>query len=193
MPDPAVYALAATGAVIACALCVTYNTLVVLRQRCAQAAADIDVQLKRRRDLIGALVGVVQGHAGHEHGTQQAVAAARRALEIGHRTGTSTGHDAALAGALTQLLVVVEDYPELKAQASFAELFDSLCDTEQRIANARRYLNASAAEHNVALEQFPGIIFAAGFGFTPAAFRDLDTAGNAPAVRFPTAQLPETI
>jgi LemA protein len=184
-----VYVLAGIAAAAVTFVSVAYNTLITLRQRCAQAYADIDVQMKRRADLIGTLTEVVKAHAGHERTTQEGVAAARRVLEGANRSGINASRDCDVAQVLTRLLVVIEAYPELKAPSSFAMLMANLADTERRISNARRYLNNSAAEYNTALEQFPGLVFYAGFNLTPIAFHDLGTDGRLAAVIAPVVQI----
>jgi LemA protein len=177
--------LAVAGAV----LYVNYNGLVAMRQRCERAFADSDVQLKQRHDLIGNLVETVKGYAAHERETLEAVIAARRTSEAAKTPKDQLQAEGTLSAALSRLMIVVEAYPELKAQASFASLSEELTDTENRIANARRYLNNAAAEYNTAIGQFPAVLFAADWGFAARNFYDLGresrkVAEVAPAVHF---------
>src|SRR5579863_7671941 len=153
---------------IAVFVVITYNRLVALRQAWKQAFADIDVQLKQRHDLIPNLVETVKGYAAHESGvfTQvtQARAAAMRATSVPEK-GAAEG---ALSGALANLFAVAENYPQLKANENFRALQDELTDLENKIAAARRFLNNAVAEYNIAIQQFPAVLFTNVFGFAPA-------------------------
>ena len=162
-----------------------YNRLIALNRRCEQAAADIDVQLKQRHDLIPNLVETVKGYAGHERGTLEAVMKARSAAVA----APSAGAEAALGGALSRLLVVAEAYPDLKANTSFAELQAEIGDTENKISAARRYLNNATNEYNTSTELFPANIVASLFAFERRASgvvaqQDRAQIDAAPAVRF---------
>ena len=138
-----------------------YNRLVALNRRCEQAAADIDVQLKQRHDLIPNLVETVKGYAGHERGTLEAVIKARNAAIA----SPSAGAEAALGGALSRLMVLAEAYPDLKANESFANLQAEISDTENKIAASRRYMNNAVNEYNTSCDMFPGTVIASLFGF----------------------------
>lgn len=153
---------------------ITFNRLTHLRELSENAWSDIDVQLKRRHDLIPAVVAVVKGHAAYERDTLEALTAARsRAL---HATGPAAKFRAEdpLGGALGRIFAVSEAYPELKAVTSFAELQRTLTDVEEHLQNARRYYNAVVRDFNVAIAQFPTILVARPLGFGPREFFGLD-------------------
>ena len=139
-----------------------FNRLTRLRQLGDNAWADIDVQLKRRHDLIPNIVAVVQGHAGYERSTLEALVAARgRALQASDSgPATRAREEDPLAGALQRVVAVAEAYPELKAAASYAGLQTSLTDVEEHLQNARRYYNAVVRDFNTAIAQFPSGIIA---------------------------------
>src|SRR5258705_9943020 len=140
----------------------TFNRLIRLRQLGDNAWSDIDVQLKRRHDLIPNVVAVVQGHAGYEKSTLEAIVAARgRALQASQAgPATRAREEDPLGNALQRVLAVAEDYPELKAAASFASLQATLTDVEDHLQNARRYYNAVVRDFNTAIAQFPSGIVA---------------------------------
>lgn len=156
----------------------TYNGLVRLRQLCANAWADIDVQLKRRHDLVPQLVAAVKGHAGYERGTLDAVVEARNRA-VGASGPAAAGEaESALSGAVRQLLVVAEAYPELRAAESYLALQRNLTGIEDHIQNARRYYNAVVRDHNTKVEQFPSSLVAGPCGFRPAEFFGLADRGE---------------
>jgi LemA protein len=164
---------------------VFYNRFVRLRQHCKNAWADVDVQLKRRHDLIPNLVEVVKGYAAHERDTLLRVTEAR-AGALAH-TDDGPAARAAAEARLTQAIqgmrIRVEAYPDLQASASFRDLQQSLTDVEDHLQNARRYYNATVREFNTAVEQFPGLLVAGPLGFAPREF--FEAAGEdraAPAV-----------
>jgi hypothetical protein len=154
----------------------TFNRLIRLRQLGDNAWADIDVQLKRRHDLIPNVVAVVQGHAGYEKSTLEALVAARsRALQAADRgPATRAREEDPLAGALQRVIAVAEAYPELKAAASFAGLQTTLTDVEDHLQNARRYYNAVVRDFNTAIAQFPAGIIAGTMRLKPREFFGLD-------------------
>lgn len=163
----------------------TYNRLVGLRQTCRQGSADIDAQLRQRNDLIPNLVATVKGYASHEQETFDRVIAAR------NRVASDGGPDSEkeLNGALGHLLALGESYPELKASANFQSLQGELADVEDKLAAARRALNAASAQYNAARESFPAVLFANAFGFENYAFNELApderaTVGAVPKVSF---------
>ncbi len=165
-------------------LIVAFNGLTRLRMLARNAWSDIDVQLKRRHDLIPTLVSTVKGHAGYERGTLDAVVEARnRAVSA---TGPAAAGDAerTLAGQVKQLLALAEAYPDLKAGESFLALQRSLTEIEDHIQNARRYYNAVVRDFNTRIEQFPSNLVARPFGFRTQEFFGLaDSAeGAAPRV-----------
>lgn len=150
-----------------------YNNLVGLRQGVRQGVADIDAQLRQRHDLIPNLVETVKGYAGHEAQTLEAVIAARNAAARGT---PSSGSEQQLRGALDNLLALGEAYPDLKASANFQSLQNELGDVEDKLAAARRALNAAVARFNGARESFPAVLFAGAFGFAEADFHRLDAS-----------------
>lgn len=162
-----------------------YNRLVGLRQNVRQGLADIDAQLRQRNDLIPNLVSTVKGYASHEQTTFEQVIEARN-----RAAGASTPeNEAALAGALKNLLALGEAYPDLKASANFQALQGELADVEDKLAAARRALNAASANYNTARESFPAVLIAAPLGFQPAEFHELAaderaTVGAVPNVQF---------
>ena len=164
----------------------TFNRLIQLRQLGDNAWSDIDVQLKRRHDLIPNVVAVVQGHAGYEKGTLEAVVAARgRAIQASQSgPATRAREEDPLANALQRVLVVAEAYPELKAAASFASLQVTLTEVEDHLQNARRYYNAVVRDFNTAIAQFPAAILAGMMRLKPREFFGLDDSseGAAPTV-----------
>ncbi|MBV6633747.1 MAG: LemA family protein [Alphaproteobacteria bacterium] len=150
-----------------------YNRLVALRQNCENAFADIDVQLKQRRDLIPNLVNTVQGYAGHEEKVLQSVTEARAAAMAGGSLEKQMAAEAQVSRALFDLKAVAEAYPDLKADENFQKLQDELSDIENKIAAARRFFNNATAEFNTAVEVFPAVLFAASFGFHKREFFEL--------------------
>ena len=148
-----------------------YNQLVGLRQSVRQGVADIDAQLRQRHDLIPNLVETVKGYAGHESATLEAVIAARNAAVSGT---PSSGSEQQLKAALGNLLALGEAYPDLKASANFQSLQHALADVEDKLAAARRALNAAVARFNSARESFPAVLFAGTLGFAEADFHRLD-------------------
>lgn len=150
-----------------------YNNLVRLRQSVRQGVADIDAQLRQRHDLIPNLVETVKGYAGHESATLEAVIAARNAAASGQ---PDSGSEQQLRGALDNLLALGEAYPDLKASANFQLLQSELADVEDKLAAARRALNAAVARFNGAREAFPAVLLASGLGFAEADFHRLDAS-----------------
>ena len=169
-----------------------YNRLVALRQRCNQAFADVDVQLKQRHDLTPNLVETVKGYAAHERETLEAVISARNQAvkaEGSGDVGAMSSAEGALGAALGRLIALSEAYPDLKANANFQQLQAELSDLENKIAAARRFFNSAVSEYNTGREQFPAVLFAGALGFTPRDFFDLgeeqrDRLDEAPQVSF---------
>lgn len=163
-----------------------YNNLVGLRQNVRQGIADIDAQLRQRHDLIPNLVETVKGYAGHEGETLEAVTKARTQAAQGDPTSRD---ERQLKIALDNLLALGEAYPDLKASANFQDLQRELSNIEDKLAAARRALNAAVARFNTARETFPAIMFASALGFNPADFDQLDdsergTVDQTPRVAF---------
>lgn len=154
----------------------SYNRLVALRQNVRQAFGDIDVQLKQRHDLVPNLVEIVKGYAQHESSTLQAVIAARNSAIGAQSPRDQAQAEGVLNGALRQVFALAENYPDLKANASFVRLQDQMQHLEDKLAAARRFFNNSASEFNTAREQFPAVLMANSLGFQPAEFFDLDEA-----------------
>ena len=153
-----------------------YNALVRLRNASESAWSDVDVQLKRRYELIPNLVETVKGYAAHEAGTLEAVIQARNAAVSAERTGDPKAMGAAegvLGAALGRLIALSEAYPDLKANTNFQQLQAELSDIENKLAAARRFFNNAVGEYNTAREQFPAVIFAGMFGFGPRDFFDV--------------------
>ena len=165
-----------------------YNGLVKKRNRTQEAWSQIDVELKRRHDLIPNLVSTVQGYAAHEKGTFEAVTQARANAVTAGATGDPgqiAPAENALSGALRSLFAVAENYPQLRAVESFLQLQETLTATEDKIEYARRYYNTSARDYNIALQTFPRNLIAGPFGFKAVAFFATDEEDRAvPQVSF---------
>jgi LemA protein len=174
-----------------------YNSLVVLRNRFKNAFSQIEVQLKRRYDLIPNLVETAKGYLKHERETLETVIKARNIALAASQSVAANPADAAnmkglvtaetgLAGALSRLMVVAEQYPELKANQNMLQLTEELTSTENKIAFARQAYNDSVLTYNTAREVFPAVVFAGAMGFQPAEpFRIEDaTERAAPKVNF---------
>lgn len=156
---------------------ITYNSFISVKNRVAEAWADIEVQLKRRYDLIPNLVNTVKGYATHESGTLEKVTEART---MAMNAGTPAAHAQAenmLSGALKSLFAVSEAYPDLKANTNFLELQRELSDTENKIQAARRFYNGNVRDFNTKQEVFPSNMIAKMFGFTKSDFFDIDDDG----------------
>ncbi len=165
-----------------------YNRLVALRQTRNNAFSDIDVQLKQRYDLVPSLVETVKGYAAHEKTVFENVTNARAqvgASRGGGAVGSRIAAEAALGGAITGLLAIAENYPQLKADANFQRLMSELSDLENKIAAARRFFNSATAEYNTAIEQFPAVLIANNFGFKKEVFFELDAAEAAAVAKPP--------
>jgi len=174
-----------------------YNSLVALRNRFKNAFAQIDVQLKRRYDLIPNLVEVAKGYMKHEHNTLEDVIKARNIALAASQSAAANPADAnaikslgaaesGLTGALSRLMVVSEQYPDLKANQNMLQLTEELTSTENKIAFARQAYNDTVMTYNTTRETFPNVIFAGMFGFLPAELFKIDdpTERNAPKVSF---------
>jgi LemA protein len=150
-----------------------YNRFVRLIQRAKEAWADIDVQLKRRYDLIPNLVETVKGYATHEAGTLEKVTAARTAAMDAGSVEAKAQAENMLTDALKSLFAVSEAYPDLKANTNFLELQRELSDTENKIQAARRFYNTNVRDLNTGIESFPGNVIANMFRFEPREFFEL--------------------
>ncbi len=177
---------AAIGAVAVVWAIVTFNRLTHLRQLSGNAWSDIDVQLKRRHDLIPSVVAVVKGHAGYERSTLEALVAARnRALQAPGPAARFQAEDPVATG-LRSIFAVAEAYPDLQAAASFAGLQRTLADVEDHLQNARRYYNAVVRDFNTAIAQFPANLLANPLGFRAREFFGLDDAAERAVPRVET-------
>src|SRR5437870_7572830 len=155
-----------------------YNSLVRLKVQCDNAWADIDVQLKRRHDLIPNVVETVKGYAAHEKGTLEAVINARNRAMSAQGPAAKAEAEGMLAGALRQLFALAEAYPQLRAVESFTSLQGSLNEIEDHVQNARRYYNAVVRDLNTKIAQFPSNIIAGMFGFNAREFFELKDAAQ---------------
>ncbi len=163
-----------------------YNKFVKMRFRVDEAWSDIEVQLKRRYDLIPNLVETVKAYASHENTLFTRVAEAR-SRAMGATSAKERGEaENILTGALKSLIAVAEDYPELRASENFAELQRELADTENKIQASRRFYNGNVRDFNTEVDQFPGNLIAGMFGFLKREFFELEeeAAREAPKVSF---------
>ena len=158
---------------------VAYNGFVRRVARSKEAWADIDVQLKRRYDLIPNLVETVKGYAAHESGVFQNVTAARSAAMGATGTAAKGAAENMLSGALKSLFAVAEAYPDLKANQNFLALQTQLADTEDKIQAARRFYNSNVRDLSTSMQSFPGNIIASSFHFSPMEYFQLDAADTA--------------
>jgi LemA protein len=160
---------------------VSYNGLVKFRNRIEAAWAQIDVQLKRRYDLIPNLVETVKGYAGHERETLEAVIAARnRAIAAPDGSHQQAEAENQISGALRQLFALSEAYPDLKANQNFGQLQEELTATEDKIAYSRQFYNDSVLRYNSKIQAFPGVLFAGAMGFKPREYFEADDAAKGP-------------
>src|ERR1700680_4730673 len=175
-------------AVLAIAVIAIYNGLVRLRVQCDNAWSDIDVQLKRRYDLIPNLVETVKGYAGHEKGTLEAVINARNKAMTTEGPAAKAEAEGMLTAALRQVFALAEAYPQLRAVESFTQLQNTLNQLEDAVQNARRYYNAVVRDLNTKIAEFPSNIFANMLGFKPREFFEVTAAAEreAPKVSFST-------
>ncbi len=179
----------AIAAVFAVVVVVIYNRLVKSRQMVSEAWSGIDVQLKRRTDLIPNLVETVKGYAGHERETLQRVTELRNQAQAMPRDDVAgrAQVEGLLSQALGRLLAVAEAYPDLKASENFLRFQEELTSTENRVAYARQAYNDAGMRYNNAVETMPSNLIASQFGFQPVGmleFADRETIQEAPAVSF---------
>jgi LemA protein len=161
-------------------LVVLYNGLVGLRNRIEAAWAQIDVQLKRRYDLIPNLVETVKGYATHERDTLDSVTRARAAAESASGPAQQAAAENALTGALRSLIAVSEAYPDLRASENFAQLQEELSATEGRIAYARQYYNDAVQRYNTKIQRFPAVVLAGALRFTEREYFEADDGSRGP-------------
>ncbi len=165
-----------------------FNGLVVLRNRASEAASDIDVQLKRRHDLIPNLINTVKGYATHERELFERVTEARaRAVGATDKNmAEKAGAENALTSTLKSLFAVAENYPELKANQNFLALQEELSDTENKIMSARRFYNTNVRDYNTRREVFPTNLIAGWFSFKKRDLFELEDMSEkeVPEVKF---------
>ena len=155
----------------------TYNSLIRSRNQVDEAWSDIEVQLKRRYDLIPNLVNTVKGYATHEKGVFETVTEARSAAMGATNPQDKLAKENMLSGALKSLFAIAENYPDLKANQNFMSLQGDLTDTENKIQASRRFYNGTVRDFNTKLQVFPTNIFAGAFGFKAREFFDIDEKG----------------
>ncbi len=156
---------------------VTYNGFISKRNRVTEAWADIEVQLKRRYDLIPNLVNTVKGYATHESTAFEKVTAARAAAMGAQGTADAAGAENMLTGALKSIFAIAEAYPDLKANTTFIELQRELADTENKIQAARRFYNSNVRDFNTKLQTVPSNIVGKSFGFKASDYFDIPDDG----------------
>ena len=184
----AVYIIIVIVAIILIMMGSTYNGLVGLRNRTRNAWAQIDVQLKRRHDLIPNLVETAKGYMTHERGTFEAVTKARNLAQkaVGAGVGAQSKAEGELSSALSRLLLVVENYPDLKANQNFLALQEELTSTENKISFSRQYYNDIVLRYNNKTQMFPSNMMAGMMGFKASEFFEVEAAEEreAPRVSF---------
>ncbi|MEZ0224710.1 MAG: LemA family protein [Alphaproteobacteria bacterium] len=153
-----------------------YNRIVALRQRRKNAFADVDVQLKLRYDLVPNLVATVKGYADHEKGLLENVTNARANAMRGGGITERVKAEQALGAAVTNLMAVAENYPQLKADTNFRQLQADLSDIENKIAAARRFFNNATSEYNTTIQQFPAVLLAKAMNLKEELFFEVDVA-----------------
>ena len=174
----AVYIIIGIVVILLIMMASTYNGLVRLRNRVRNAWAQIDVQLKRRHDLIPNLVETAKGYMTHERGTFEAVTKARNLAQkaVGTGVGAQSKAEGKLSSALSRLLVVVENYPDLKANQNFLALQEELTSTENKISFSRQFYNDSVLGYNNKTQMFPSNIIANITGFKVGEFFEVEVA-----------------
>lgn len=163
----------------------TYNGLVTKSENVKEKESSIDVQLKRRADLIPNLINTVKGYMKHEQSVIDSVTSAREKMVNANNVGDKINANNELTTALNNLYVVVENYPDLKASSNFTQLQDELAGTENRIATARRDYNSVVKEYNEAIKKFPTNLIAGMFGFDEKEYYEAEeSAKDVPKVSF---------
>jgi len=155
-----------------------YNGLVRKRNMVEEAWSGIDVQLKRRTDLIPNLVSTVKAYAAHEKETLEEVVRLRNLAQNAHGVGETAQAQGLLGAALGKLIALAESYPDLKANTNFAQLQSTLQEIEEQIQLSRRYYNGAARDLNIAVESFPSNLVAGRFGFEKAEFFELENVAD---------------
>ncbi len=180
------YVILAVLAVVILWAIAVFNGLIGLKNRTEEAWADIDVQLKRRHDLIPNLIETVKGYAAHEKQVFENVTKARTKAIGAQGIGEKGQAENALTNTLKTLFAVVENYPDLKANANFLDLQRELADTENKIQAARRFYNGNVRDLNIKIENFPSRIIASMFKFGKREFFEIEEAAEreVPEVKF---------
>jgi LemA protein len=181
--------LAAVAVVVIVYFIVVFNRLVRQRNVVREGWSGIDVQLKRRTDLIPNLVATVKAYATHERSLFEEITSRRAASVAAHDVGGKASAERALSGSLGKLMAVAEAYPELKANQNFLELQNQLAEIEDHIQMARRYYNGAVRNLNISIQSFPDVIAARLLGFREAPFFELESRADAaaPQIGFPGA------
>ena len=179
------WVLLAVIVVLAVIIVSMYNGLVKLRNMVRNSYAQMDVQMKNRADLIPGLVETVKGAAGHERGTLEAVIQARSAVMNAATPDESMEANNQMTSALNRMMLLVENYPELKANANFQQLMSELKDAEEKIRYSRQFYNDTVQKYNTKIEVFPSNIIANMFGFRQERFFEItESERQAPRVDF---------
>jgi LemA protein len=182
-----IYIILAVVVVLFLGAVVIYNKLVTNKNLVAEGWSGIDVQLKRRADLIPNLIETVKGYMGHERGVLEKVTDLRAQSLSARGVGDKAKVEGALGAALANLFAVAENYPDLKASQNFMELQKSLADIEDQIQLARRYYNGAARNFNILIQSFPSNLVADTFKFNPVEYFEIEEAAEraVPKVAFP--------
>jgi len=173
-------ALAIVVAVLLVGVALFYNRFVSLRQQVRAAYSDVDVQLKRRHDLIPNLIETVKGYAAHERGVFDEVTQARAGAIAAGAQGPQqrAAAEDMLTGALRSLFAVAEAYPQLQAVQEYKDLSENLRDTEDKIQFARRFYNGQVRDYNTALQTFPTVVLAGAMGFTSSEYFEVEAPSD---------------
>ena len=174
--DTWVYVVIVVGGLLLLAVVLIFNHMIRLRNKVRRAWKDIDVQLKLRHQLIPLLVSTAEGYALHERAVLESVARKRTEAETASGTGERGLKEMSLAGALREVLLLKEGYPELKADTNFERLSQELVTIEDHLAAARKYYNGSVRIYNTFIQSFPQMVFARLFLFRPAEYFQADEA-----------------
>jgi len=181
------YLILGVAALLLLGAVVIYNKLVANKNLVAEGWSGIDVQLKRRNDLIPNLIEAVKGYMGHERGVLEQVTELRAKSQAAQGVGDKARAEGALGAALANLFAVAENYPDLKASQNFIELQKSLADIEDQIQLSRRYYNGAARNFNILIQSFPSNLVANAFKFTQVEYFEIEDAAEraVPKVSFP--------
>ena len=178
--DSTIWVILAVVAIVVVFVWTLYNSLVTAKVRIQEAWSGIDVQLKRRTDLIPNIVASVKGYAAHEKEVFENVTKARSALLSAQTVGEKGQADTMLSGALKSLFAIAEAYPQLLANENFLQLQNELSDVEAKIAYARQFYNANVMDYNTKIKVFPNMLLASTFGFQEEEFFQADQAERQP-------------